>query len=121
MECGVPADEFLAEMLGSQSIASKAKRRRRDGGTSPSLEVSRLGDEEEGVDGLGMNGHAGASGKNVDDLLPVGVSAPTPETANKASTKENQAYSYRSACPLLHHLVRRSRRLPGKNGHMSWM
>lgn len=61
-------------MLGSQSIAPKARRRRRDGGTSPSLEVTRLGDEDAEADGIGMNGHAGPSKKNVDDLLPVGVS-----------------------------------------------
>lgn len=61
-------------MLGPQSIAPKAKRKRRDGGTSPSLEVSRLGDENGMVDVVGINNHAGPSRKNVDDLLPVGVS-----------------------------------------------
>ena len=64
------ADEFLSEMLGAQSIAPKAKRRRRDGQASPSLEVARLDDE--------TNGDAVRTpvpgSKNVDDLLPVGVS-----------------------------------------------
>lgn len=73
----VQADEFLAEMLGQQSIAPKARRRRRDGNESPELQISRLGDDDvanDGPDGL-TNGLAGPSKKNVDDLLPVGVSS----------------------------------------------
>jgi antiviral helicase SKI2 len=50
-------------MLGQQSIASKARRRRTEGNESPELQVSRLGDDQEGP-----------SKKNVDDLLPIGVS-----------------------------------------------
>jgi len=57
-------------MLGSTSITSKAKRRRTDGRSSPTLEVSRLGDEDE-VEDLKVNGTGGK--KNVDDLLPLGV------------------------------------------------
>lgn len=66
----------MAEMLGQQSITPKARRRRRDGNESPELQVSRLGDADGGdaeVEGL-SNGHAGPSKKNVDDLLPIGVS-----------------------------------------------
>lgn len=60
-------------MLGSSEITNKAKRRRKDGGDSPTLEVSRLGDEDE-EDAPQANGH-GLTGKtNVDDLLPIGVS-----------------------------------------------
>lgn len=70
-------DEFLAEMLGQQSITAKARRRRRDGNDSPELMVSRLGDQDEvhgdGPGEEGVNGHAGPSKKNVDDLLPIGV------------------------------------------------
>lgn len=77
LKCGrrltKPADEFLAEMLGSQSIGSKAKRRRTDGESSPRLEVSRLGDDEAPDEEGQVNGHAGPSRKNVDDLLPIGV------------------------------------------------
>lgn len=70
--CLFSADEFLAEMLGDQSIAAKARRRRREGPEEPTLLVSRLGDEDGSV-----NGEASGSGvrkHNVDDLLPVGVS-----------------------------------------------
>jgi antiviral helicase SKI2 len=67
------ADEFLAEMLGEQSIASKARRKRRDGEETASLEISRLGDGED-KDGIPEGGSVGMSKKNVDDLLPVGVS-----------------------------------------------
>ena len=81
----IKADDFLAEMLGSQSIASKAKRRRRDGHVSPTLEISRVGDEDYATDGVAeMNGHAGPSKKNVDDLLPIGVSAVSCATARIA-------------------------------------
>lgn len=68
-----PADQFLAEMLGSQSITAKAKRRRTDGRDSPTLEVSRLGDEE-GTENAELVGNVGSSRRNVDDLLPIGVS-----------------------------------------------
>lgn len=64
-------------MLGSASIAPKAKRRRRDGEFSPQLAVSRLGDEEADVVELDADGQAATSGKNVDDLLPIGVSQGT--------------------------------------------
>ena len=45
-----------------------------DGGTSPSLDVIRLGDEDKKVKGEKVNGHAEPSSKDVDDLLPIGVS-----------------------------------------------
>ena len=57
-------------MLGHQSIASKARRRRTEGNESPELQVSRLGDDQE----VGGSNGAGSSKKNVDDLLPIGVS-----------------------------------------------
>jgi len=57
-------------MLGQQSIASKARRRRTEGNESPELQVSRLGDDQE----VGGSNGAGPSKKNVDDLLPIGVS-----------------------------------------------
>lgn len=61
-------------MLGQQSITAKAKRRRRDGEfASPQLTVSRLGDKDEDVDGIDLK-PAHPSDKNIDDLLPVGVS-----------------------------------------------
>lgn len=67
-------DDFLAEMLGQQSITTKAKRRRRDGEfASPQLTVSRLGDKDEDVDGIDLK-PARPSDRNIDDLLPVGVS-----------------------------------------------
>jgi len=59
-------------MLGSTSITSKAKRRRTDGKVSPTLEVFRLGDDDEAED-FKANGSAPGK-KNVDDLLPMGVS-----------------------------------------------
>jgi antiviral helicase SKI2 len=58
-------------MLGQQSIASKARRRRTEGNESPELQVSRLGDDQELA---GESNGAGPSKKNVDDLLPIGVS-----------------------------------------------
>ena len=61
--------------MGSQNITSKAKRRRNDGGSSPVLEISRLGDEDEVDDGRRPNGSAIPGRKNVDDLLPIGVSS----------------------------------------------
>lgn len=55
-------------MLGDQNITSKAKRRKRDGEpSSPTLEVSRLGDDEAKLSDI-------PGRKNIDDLLPVGVS-----------------------------------------------
>ncbi|ORX40739.1 NUC185 domain-domain-containing protein [Kockovaella imperatae] len=73
------ADDFLSEMLGSSSIAPKAKHRRTDG-DSPTLEVSRLPDAE----------LRSTSRKNVDDLLPVGrLPAPPPSRRQfKAQRKE---------------------------------
>lgn len=68
------ADAFLAEMLGSSEITNQAKRRRKFGDDSPTLEVSRLGDEDEIEDGPQANGHGLPRKKNVDDLLPIGVS-----------------------------------------------
>lgn len=63
------ADEFLAEMLGEQGLGGKAKRRRRDGGEDPALEVQKLNyDTGESK----VNGFGGV--KKVDDLLPIGVS-----------------------------------------------
>jgi hypothetical protein len=64
------ADEFLAEMLGNASLVPKAKRKTRDGRDSPGLEVSRLDGDENKM----ANGHAVNGKKNVDDLLPTGVS-----------------------------------------------
>jgi antiviral helicase SKI2 len=61
-------------MLGQQSITSKARRRRTEGNESPELQVSRLGDDQE----IGASGGAGPSKKNVDDLLPIGVSLIVP-------------------------------------------
>lgn len=74
--CGADeaADEFLAEMLGQQSITAKARRRRTEGNASPELQVSRLGDDQEDGEVAESNGNAGPSKKNVDDLLPIGVS-----------------------------------------------
>ena len=66
------AEDLLAEMLGDQHITSKAKRRRRDGQTTPTLEVSRLGDDD--IDKIQSNGPSIPGRKNVDDLLPIGVS-----------------------------------------------
>ncbi|ORY28175.1 NUC185 domain-domain-containing protein [Naematelia encephala] len=90
------ADEFLAEMLGSAAIAPKAKRRRGDGGQSPSLVVSRLDGEEIGIDGDAeyQNGSAGPSKKNVDDLLPVGrlPAPPPPRRQFRASARKEWAH-----------------------------
>jgi antiviral helicase SKI2 len=61
-------------MLGAQSIAPKAKRRRLPGAESPTLDISRLGDEDRDVNGV-PDGKALLGRKNVDDLLPIGVSA----------------------------------------------
>jgi antiviral helicase SKI2 len=60
-------------MLGEQSMASKARRKRRDGGAQASLEISRLGDGEDEAN-EDEDGQASSSKKNVDDLLPIGVS-----------------------------------------------
>lgn len=61
-------------MLGQQSITAKARRRRTEGNASPELQVSRLGDDQEDGEVAESNGNAGPSKKNVDDLLPIGVS-----------------------------------------------
>nr|GFD54295.1 hypothetical protein [Tanacetum cinerariifolium] len=52
----------------------KAKRRRRDGQDSPTLEISRLADDDEETEELRQNGISIPGRKNVDDLLPIGVS-----------------------------------------------
>ncbi|KAL1412136.1 Antiviral helicase ski2 [Vanrija albida] len=88
------ADAFLAEMLGQQAMTTKAKRRRRGGEESPTLEVSRLGDELP-ADGT-ERPRAQPNGKNVDDLLPVGrLPAPPPIRNNlikAAATKKEWAH-----------------------------
>ncbi|WOO80266.1 Putative ATP-dependent RNA helicasec [Vanrija pseudolonga] len=88
------ADAFLAEMLGQQAMTTKAKRRRRGGEESPTLEVSRLGDElpSDGTE----RPRPQTNGKNVDDLLPVGrLPAPPPIRTNlikAAATKKEWAH-----------------------------
>lgn len=67
-------EDFLAEMLGTSSITAKARRKRIDGGTSPTLAVSRLGDDEDLGTERRANGHDIPGKKNIDDLLPLGVS-----------------------------------------------
>jgi antiviral helicase SKI2 len=103
-------------MLGQQSIASKARRRRREGNESPELQVSRLGDENrQGDDSQtqdGLNG-AGPSKKNVDDLLPIGVSC-------LVLLMLGSVKLINSDCLLLQHRESSSKRLTEKNGHMSW-
>jgi antiviral helicase SKI2 len=91
------ADDFLAEMLGSQNIAAKAKRRRRDGGSSPTLEVSRLGDEESGLERAQENGSSIPGKKNVDDLLPIGVSG-----ISQPSGDHNKLTAYSGCLPRRH-------------------
>ena len=68
------ADNFLAEMLESQAIAPKARRRLRDGAISPELEVQRLAEQVNDVNGNAIVDDGMSGKKNVDDLLPVGVS-----------------------------------------------
>lgn len=65
-------------MLGQQSIAPKAKRRRKEGEFEDQLTISRVGDEDAEIEEISTNGHAGPSSKNVDDLLPIGVSLFSP-------------------------------------------
>ena len=96
-------------MLGSTSITSKAKRRRTDGKSSPTLEVSRLGDEDE-VEDLKVNGTGGK--KNVDDLLPLGVRITSCNGCHKLT---------RSVFQHHHPLESSSRRPQRKNGPMSSM
>nr|XP_019010148.1 antiviral helicase SKI2 [Kwoniella pini CBS 10737]OCF48929.1 antiviral helicase SKI2 [Kwoniella pini CBS 10737] len=87
------ADDFLAEMLGQASIAPKAKRRRKEGEFESQLTVSRLGDEEE-IEEISTNGHAGPSSKNVDDLLPIGrlPAPPPPRRQFKAAMHKEWAH-----------------------------
>ncbi|KIR81186.1 antiviral helicase SKI2 [Cryptococcus gattii EJB2] len=88
------ADDFLAEMLGQQSITAKAKRRRRDGEfASPQLTVSRLGDKDEDVDGIDLK-PAHPSDKNIDDLLPIGrlPAPPSSKKQFKAVAKKDWAH-----------------------------
>jgi antiviral helicase SKI2 len=103
-------------MLGQQSIAPKARRRRREGNESPELQVSRLGDENrQGDDSQtqdGLNG-AGPSKKNVDDLLPIGVSC-------LVLLMLGSVKLINSDCLLLQHRESSSKRPTEKNGHMSW-
>ncbi|GMK53589.1 hypothetical protein CspeluHIS016_0101750 [Cutaneotrichosporon spelunceum] len=89
------ADEFLAEMLGQQSMTPKARRRKRGGDESPTLEVSRLGDDDipapDSDEGLG----APSSRKNVDDLLPVGrLPAPPPPRKNLIKAAEKKEWAH---------------------------
>jgi len=94
-------------MLGQQSIASKARRRRTEGNESPELQVSRLGDDQE----VGGSNGAGPSKKNVDDLLPIGVSC-----FFQCSDRELICSDY-----LPHpHPGSSLNRLPGRNGLMLW-
>jgi hypothetical protein len=94
-------------MLGQQSISAKARRRRTEGNASPELQVSRLGDDQEDGE-VEANGQAGPSKKNVDDLLPIGVSVSEWLCSNCELTT--------SAYPHHLHLGSSSRRLQGKNG-----
>ena len=101
-------------MLGQQSITAKARRRRRDGNESPELQVSRLGDADvvdDEVEGL-LNGHAGPSKKNVDDLLPIGVrvALPTPFCAVADFVFSGYQLPHRPSDGLARHRHR------GKNG-----
>ncbi|KAL7418292.1 Antiviral helicase ski2 [Cryptotrichosporon argae] len=71
------ADEFLAEMLGEQSIATKPKRRAKPGRESDNEEA----DGEDSQAEQTSNGFAGPSTK-IDDLLPIGR-LPAPPAARK--------------------------------------
>ena len=70
----VAGDEFLAELLGSQPIAPKAKRRRRDEYEDPTLEVSGLKGEDDHLEKRANGEHEGER-RDIDDLLPIAVSA----------------------------------------------
>lgn len=69
-------------MLGDQNMTTKAKRKTR-GGDDPSLQVSRLGDDETTEPGERALVPAA---KNVDDLLPIGR-LPAPPPARKQFEK----------------------------------
>lgn len=100
-------------MLGTSSIASKARRKRIDGKESPSLAVSRLGDDEDlGVERQ-VNGHAVPGKKNIDDLLPLGVrQTPPQDLARRADVSVSRHHQLHESSFDL----RRKR-----SGHMSWM
>lgn len=63
----------MAEMLGQQSLTSKAKRKARQGFEDSTLAVAHLenGGHESGEEPLDEK--MGGERKNVDDLLPLGV------------------------------------------------
>ncbi|RXK39428.1 antiviral helicase SKI2 [Tremella mesenterica] len=86
------AEEFLLSMLGERSLARKARRKRRDGRESPTLEISRVG--EESLKGKDKDKRREIPGrKNVDDLLPIGrLSAPTSSKPTKVVTKKEWAH-----------------------------
>ncbi|WWC91541.1 uncharacterized protein L201_006487 [Kwoniella dendrophila CBS 6074] len=88
------ADEFLAEMLGQQSIAPKAKRRRKEGEFEDQLTISRVGDEDAEIEEMSANGHTGLNSKNVDDLLPIGrlPAPPPPRRQFKAAVHKEWAH-----------------------------
>ncbi|BEJ13916.1 hypothetical protein CspHIS471_0310900 [Cutaneotrichosporon sp. HIS471] len=89
------ADEFLVEMLGQQAMTTKARRRRRGGDESPTLEVSRLGDDDIATPDSEERLGAPSSRKNVDDLLPVGrLPAPPPARRNLIKAAEKQEWAH---------------------------
>ncbi|WVO12427.1 hypothetical protein L204_100026 [Cryptococcus depauperatus] len=84
------ADQFLAEMLGPQSLAVKVRRRHRENEFEPQLAISRLGDNANDIDGID-HVPLKQSGKNIDDLLPVGrLPAPPPSKATHRSVVKKE-------------------------------
>jgi hypothetical protein len=74
MSSHLSADDFLASILGSDTLSSKAKRKKQAGQPkSPTLQISRLGDADVDYETERPIGEK-AKAKNVDDLLPLGVS-----------------------------------------------